>query len=89
MSSRWEREQLRGIERWFETDDPRFARAMRDAVAPHRSHRGLICVVADLAATAMFVVSFVVVSFPLLMGSVAVVAVALTMHILWPPAGRC
>lgn len=88
MGSPWEREQLSGIERRFETEDPDFARALRDAVPPHRPHRGAACAVADLAGTSLFVASVVLVSFPMLLGSAALVAVALTLHILWPPVSH-
>ncbi|WP_043840472.1 DUF3040 domain-containing protein [Amycolatopsis taiwanensis] len=88
MGSSWEREQLSGIERWFETEDPGFARSLRDAVLPHRRQRGALCLVADLAGTALFVASVVLASFPLLLASAAVVVTALAAHILWPPTSR-
>lgn len=88
MGSSWEREQLTGIERWFEAEDPDFARALRDAVPPHRRQHGAVCLVADVVGTALFVASVVLGSFPLLLASAAVVAMALAAHILWPPAGK-
>lgn len=89
MRSAWEREQLSAIERRFEIEDPRFARAFRDAVPPaHHHHRGAICVVTDLVAAMLLIASVVLASFPLLAASAAVVTTALTLHIMWPPEGR-
>lgn len=84
----WEREQLSGIERWFEAEDPDFARALRDAVPPHRRQRGAACVVADIVGTALFVASVALGNFLLLLASAAVVAMALAAHILWPPTAK-
>lgn len=64
------------------------ARALREAVPPHRPHRGTVCLAADLVAVALFVASVVLVSFPMMLGGAAVVVMALTMHILWPPANH-
>jgi len=91
MVSPWERERLSGIERWFEAEDPAFARALRDAVPPRalwshgRRSRVLACVAVDLLGAGLFVTSVVLSSFLVLIVSAAVVALALCAHILLPP----
>jgi hypothetical protein len=90
MVSPWERERLSAIERWFEAEDPAFARALRDAVPPRvgRSRgtrsRVLACVVVDLLGAGLFVTSVVLSSFLLLLASAVMVATALVVHILLP-----
>jgi DUF3040 family protein len=88
MVSPWERDRLAGIERRFEAEDPALAKALRDAVPPHRPARAVTCVAVDLVGAGMFVTSVVMASFLLLMASVVVVAAALGAHILLPPCGR-
>jgi Protein of unknown function (DUF3040) len=90
MASQYERQRLLGIERWFEAEDPDFARALRDGV-PRRAakqHRAITCVLLDLLGVGLFITGVVLSSLPLMMASSAVVATALCLHIVWPPPGQ-
>jgi hypothetical protein len=81
MDSRYERNQLRKIERWFEHDDPDLVTVMRGGTRrPRRLNRRPVRLGADLAGCALVVAGVLASALLLIFAGILVLMTAWCLH---------
>ncbi len=87
MASRYEEQRLASIERWFAANDPELARSLAEGRPPRARapRRGLVSVLVDLLGAALFFGGVVASSLPVITVGMALVVVAIGLHLIWLP----